>query len=335
MLTESLNLSIDADPQQQEAAPPLMLVVRSFLRCAGQPPLVSLQALAWVPVARPHRALRQEAGGFCSTIAANRSRFKRRGLSSIPFVSLLVVTHRRIAAGIVGFVSAPVAAAATRALQGAQNHTKRVPLFPFRQNAGILPSSLPGRPCTTSQSTRTHNCRRRLRRKCWWSGHFYVIRRSDMQREHVPPDLTAAAFEFFFSFTRFEFALKENSYLETHKPGSKADPGWREFVEKYEVSYVLSEKAKELVALSPKEQLVGPGDSLMWEPIVFSTNVSPLKEVVYLLKTVRNNLFHGGKHGEVAWDDSDRMRKLLSVALAVLDELAVLGSLVADYRRSY
>jgi hypothetical protein len=27
-----VNLSIDADPQQQEAASPLMLVVRSFLR---------------------------------------------------------------------------------------------------------------------------------------------------------------------------------------------------------------------------------------------------------------------------------------------------------------
>jgi hypothetical protein len=28
----SFNISIDADPQQQAAAPPLMLVVRSFLR---------------------------------------------------------------------------------------------------------------------------------------------------------------------------------------------------------------------------------------------------------------------------------------------------------------
>jgi hypothetical protein len=26
----------------------------------------------------------------------------------------------------------------------------------------------------TCQSTRTHNSRRRLRRECWWSGHFYV-----------------------------------------------------------------------------------------------------------------------------------------------------------------
>jgi hypothetical protein len=32
-----LNMSIDSDPQQEEAAPPLMLVVRSFLRydCLG------------------------------------------------------------------------------------------------------------------------------------------------------------------------------------------------------------------------------------------------------------------------------------------------------------
>jgi hypothetical protein len=28
----------------------------------------------------------------------------------------------------------------------------------------------------TCQSTRTHNSRRRLRRLCWWSGHFYVKR---------------------------------------------------------------------------------------------------------------------------------------------------------------
>jgi hypothetical protein len=32
MIVALSNLSIDADPQQQEAAPPLMLVVRSFLR---------------------------------------------------------------------------------------------------------------------------------------------------------------------------------------------------------------------------------------------------------------------------------------------------------------
>jgi hypothetical protein len=33
--------------------------------------------------------------------------------------------------------------------------------------------------CITNQSTRTHNSRTRLRRTCWWSGHFYV-------RPHMP-----------------------------------------------------------------------------------------------------------------------------------------------------
>jgi hypothetical protein len=156
-----------------------------------------------------------------------------------------------------------------------------------------------------------------------------------MQREDVPSDLTGSAFEFFFWFSRFEFALKENGYLESHSPGAKADPGWREFVEKHEAQYAPSDGAKRLVALSPKEQLVERGDSLKWEPVVFRDKVSGLKEVVYLLKTVRNNLFHGGKHGEASWDDPVRMKQLLSTAVEVLDELATLAAIEADYRRYY
>jgi hypothetical protein len=34
--------------------------------------------------------------------------------------------------------------------------------------------------CITSQSTRTHNNRRRLRRKCWRAGHLHVIRRREL-----------------------------------------------------------------------------------------------------------------------------------------------------------
>jgi hypothetical protein len=41
--------------------------------------------------------------------------------------------------------------------------------------AGSIRKSNRGGLCITRQSTRTHNSRRRLRRKCWWSGHFYVM----------------------------------------------------------------------------------------------------------------------------------------------------------------
>lgn len=162
-----------------------------------------------------------------------------------------------------------------------------------------------------------------------------AIRHSDMQRENVPSNLTSLAFEFFFWFSRFEFALKENGYLVSHSPGAKAAPGWREFVEKYEAQYAPSDNVKKLVALSPKEQLVGRGNTLKWGSVVFRDDVLGLREVVYLLKTVRNNLFHGGKHGEASWDDPVRMKQLLYSATAVLDELATLASIDADYRRYY
>ncbi len=156
-----------------------------------------------------------------------------------------------------------------------------------------------------------------------------------MQREHVPFELSNLAFEFFFWFSRFEFALKENGFLETHKPGSLADPGWREFVEKYQANYSPSQNASLLLSLGPKEQIVGSTGAVEWRTIVFRDKVSNLKEVVYVLKTVRNNLFHGGKHGETGWDDPERMAKLLTAGRSVLDELALLGSLEADYQRRY
>jgi hypothetical protein len=54
-----------------------------------------------------------------------------------------------------------------------------------------------------------------------------------------------------------------------------------------------------------------------------------------MLKTVRNNLFHGGKHGEAFWDDPTRVQALLSNAQPVLAELAALGGFDADYVRYY
>ena len=46
-----------------------------------------------------------------------------------------------------------------------------------------------------------------------------------MQKDAVPVGLTALAFDFFYWFSRFEFALKENKYLENHSEGATALPG--------------------------------------------------------------------------------------------------------------
>ncbi|GAB3028472.1 hypothetical protein GCM10027285_08480 [Oleiagrimonas citrea] len=54
-----------------------------------------------------------------------------------------------------------------------------------------------------------------------------------------------------------------------------------------------------------------------------------------LVKTVRNNPFHGGKHGVEDWDDKVRANFLVSTSITVLDQLAELGDFESDYKRIY
>ncbi|MES1383898.1 hypothetical protein ABUU23_19015, partial [Vibrio cholerae] len=57
--------------------------------------------------------------------------------------------------------------------------------------------------------------------------------------------------------------------------------------------------------------------------------------VIRLLKTVRNNLFHGGKHGADGWDNPERTQELLVIGKSILDHLARLADIEADYTQYY
>lgn len=72
-----------------------------------------------------------------------------------------------------------------------------------------------------------------------------------------------------------------------------------------------------------------------WRPVGLDDCGSDLERVVRLLKTVRNNLFHGGKHGSADWDDPGRTALLLTLGTTVLDELAAMSGLQADYTEHY
>jgi hypothetical protein len=54
-----------------------------------------------------------------------------------------------------------------------------------------------------------------------------------------------------------------------------------------------------------------------------------------MLSTVRNNLFHGGKHGDESFDDLDRNLVLLTIGVTVLNQLAEQTDLRNDYTRYY
>ena len=151
-----------------------------------------------------------------------------------------------------------------------------------------------------------------------------------MRREDVSCELRDLAFEFFFRFTRFEFALKENDYLKDPNPGARAAPGWDRFVADWHRGYRASNDARRLIDAAPKRQVVGPTGSPEWEKVGLDGCQGELGRVIRLLQTVRNNLFHGGKHGDAGWDDPKRTAELLTLGIAILGKRQVVPPLQAQ-----
>ena len=157
-----------------------------------------------------------------------------------------------------------------------------------------------------------------------------LIRHNDIEER-----LRNTAFEFFYWFTRFEFALKENLYLRNTKAGARAEPDWDQFINKWGKGYSISNEAKQLIDANPKRQVISDSGELGWELVKFKDCHCELFKVVHLLKTLRNNLFHGGKHEVDGWDNPERAETLLHLGISVLNQLAALGGIEADYMRCY
>ena len=155
-----------------------------------------------------------------------------------------------------------------------------------------------------------------------------------IKRDNIDKNLFEQAFEFFYWFSRFEFCLKENKYLESEKEGSKALPGWDKFVNAFSSNYTQSDNAKKFVSLKPLQQKVGKNNSLVWSDINLA-NDNQLQQVVRTLKTIRNNLFHGGKHSVEGWDDIKRTEELLVMGVQVMKEIVQMVGWADDFERIY
>lgn len=156
-----------------------------------------------------------------------------------------------------------------------------------------------------------------------------------MRRDEIDNQLKEASFEFFYWFSRFEFALKENNYLKDHRPGAKAEPSWEEFQERGLPECVASPEVRRLIELHPKRQYVKGHRETEWKPVGISHCKNDLCRVITMLRTLRNNLFHGGKHGDIDVDSKERNLELLGCGKAVLDQLAHIADFTNDYVRYY
>lgn len=156
-----------------------------------------------------------------------------------------------------------------------------------------------------------------------------------MRRDEVNDELKELAFDFFYWFSRFEFSLKENKFLKYERVGVSAEPGWDRFIERYSELFKHTEQTQLLLILDPKRQSIGVGSCVEWSKVDLNNCPSELCKVVRLLKTVRNNLFHGGKHSAEGWDEPDRTKQLLSNGKMILDQLIEMAGFEADYTRYY
>ncbi|ENA26965.1 hypothetical protein HMPREF1487_09444 [Pseudomonas sp. HPB0071] len=87
-----------------------------------------------------------------------------------------------------------------------------------------------------------------------------------MRLTEATNELSRQAFEFFYWFSRFEFALKENSYLKGKADGRRAEPDWNGFIQDWQESYVITPEAESLLASPPEIQIV-TREGLAWKPV--------------------------------------------------------------------
>ena len=116
---------------------------------------------------------------------------------------------------------------------------------------------------------------------------------------------------------RLEFALKKRKFLRRNR--RYADVDWKKFAKHLGEQFFEDVKesgiAPDLIHSPPNRQIVNDTRDLDWEP---ATEVSNIKGLIFALKGVRNNLFHGAKS-----DDSDGERNvaLIRNALCVIDSI--------------
>jgi len=124
---------------------------------------------------------------------------------------------------------------------------------------------------------------------------------------------------FFVVFSRFEYALKKTNYWLF--PG-KVQPDWDRFGREFSFPVELADnsvlKAIEYFKEQPPKKQVYRNNGLDFDDIVFSAKDTDKEKLVKYVKTVRNNLFHGGKYPLIYQEDPSRNPKLIEACVTLL-----------------
>lgn len=143
--------------------------------------------------------------------------------------------------------------------------------------------------------------------------------------------------EFFLTFSRFEYALKGSGLFKRTNPQRndplrppEAQPDWDTFAISLRCAFQSDRtetlrRACEYILDSPPWKQVISNDAVSWETPVRPSHESDVEFLLRMVRCVRNNLFHGGKHNIEVHEDTERTEMLLKSSLTILDECLALA----------
>ena len=122
--------------------------------------------------------------------------------------------------------------------------------------------------------------------------------------------------EFFFLFSRMEYALKRAGYHHRTKYQAK----WDDFIKETGDGTKEYKDAKEFIlATKLKKQTINGNREVVWEELTIEVQ-NDNKSLNDCIQVIRNNLFHGGKYMDGPVADYSRNQTLIKNAITVLNE---------------
>lgn len=142
-------------------------------------------------------------------------------------------------------------------------------------------------------------------------------------KQSVTVDGQQKIYEFFIVFSRFECALKKTNYVIINR--NKVSPNWERFTQDIKLTFDKNKSAKlnhavdYLMQHPPKIQTM-EGESLVWRERRFEVEIPLTSKLGLHIRTIRNNLFHGGKFVGVYEPDVSRNYILIQSSLVILND---------------
>lgn len=144
---------------------------------------------------------------------------------------------------------------------------------------------------------------------------------NDFHQMHIPPDLGA---EFLRTFTRMEYALKASgAFADGDAKG--VSPAWSRFANTIDTAFCnVADKEFQaavdfLLSAPARKQILTGFGSLALDP-----KWTKADRTLLVVRTVRNNVSHGGKIQPEGEKDAGRNEKLVASSLTVLKYVAEL-----------